>query len=141
MPLRLDIVKNKPIVFYILKFILQKRGRIMYKKLSILVLSCIAVNAIAGGSVNSTVKKIRSDASGQTMIYFEADISVSGANCRGDSYKNVFAVDTNTDGGKTVLSIALAAKMSSSPVEATGKMNCDVYGNGVAETIDHIVIK
>ena len=113
----------------------------MYKLFIFISVVLFATNAFASGSVDGKVKKIRVDTSGQTMIYFDKEISISGANCRGVAYKYVFAIDTNTDAGKAALSVALAAKLSSTPVEAVGKMNCNIYGDGVAETLDHIVIK
>lgn len=106
------------------------------------VFNLFASSTIAGGSVEGKITKIRVDhPSGQAMIYFDADVSISGANCRGGGYKNALAVDASTEGGKAVLSAALAAKAAGMTVRAVGKYDCNVYGNGVAETLDNLQIQ
>lgn len=114
----------------------------MYKIFLVCLLAVLPSMAFAAGTVTGKVIKVRVDnPSGQAMIYFDTNVSISGANCRGGTYKNVLAIDTTTQGGKSALSVALSAHATKAEVEAVGKLNCSVYGNGVAETLDYIQVK
>lgn len=75
------------------------------------------------------------------MIYFTNEITGDHGNCRGSTYKKALAINFSTPGGKEALSAALAAHASQASVTAYGKGRCDVYGDGVAETLDHIIIQ
>ncbi|MFA0813624.1 hypothetical protein [Microbulbifer epialgicus] len=95
-------------------------------------------NAYSLGSVSGKVKQIRVDENGRTMIFFDKPLSGDPAACSDkENYGNALAVDASTDGGKAVLSMALAAKATGSTVTAYGYGKCGLYGGNVVESWNH----
>lgn len=93
---------------------------------------------VALGSVKEAkITHIRVDNNGRAMIYFDKRLEGSPASCTHSAYRNVLAIDASTEGGKAVLSMALAAKTSQNLVTAYGYGFCGVYGGSVAETWNH----
>lgn len=81
---------------------------------------------------------VRVDRSGKGIVYFNSDLTYGSGGRPGcvntdDKYDNTLAFDTNTEGGRSVLKLALAAKLSKSVVRAKGTATCSVYGNNVME--------
>ncbi len=95
-------------------------------------------NVFANGKViNAKVTKIRVDGNGRAMIFFDQPIGGEPATCVHDAYKSALGVDASTEGGKAVLSLALAAKTTGSPVTVNGLGICGVYGGQYVETWNH----
>ncbi|MES9880669.1 MAG: hypothetical protein ABW185_07290 [Sedimenticola sp.] len=114
----------------------------MSKIIIILLFTFITSNAFAFGSINDAkITKIRVDGNGHAMIFFDKDKTREPATCVHSAYVRAFGIDASTDGGKAVLSMALAAKATGTLVVAHGKGICGVYGGSVIETWDHGFIK
>lgn len=113
------------------------------KKIIFLAFICLASQlVVAAGTVSGTVEKIRVDhGPGMAMIYFSNNISGDHGDCRGGVYKNVLSVDLEAKGGSEALSVALAAYATKASIKAYGKGHCNVYGDGVAEVLDAIILK
>ncbi len=86
--------------------------------------------AQAVGNVSSTVKSVRVDRNGWGMIEFTKPINTP-AECHSTSYKSHFSFDTNTPGGKSIYSMALAAASSGKTITAYGTGSCSEYSNTV----------
>jgi len=114
----------------------------MKKSMVFLLAILAASNAYSIGQVNSAkVTQIRVDGSGKVMVFFDKPIGGTPASCVHDAYKSALGVDASTEGGKAVLSMALAAKATGSPVTAYGWGVCGVYGGYVVETWNHGFLK
>jgi hypothetical protein len=109
------------------------------KKISCLVVGVLFASQAHGfGTVsNAKIKSIRVDNDGRAMIFFDKPIGGEPAKCVHVAYKNALGIDASTDGGKAVLSMALTAKTTGSPVTAHGFGSCGVYGGLVIETWNH----
>ncbi|MEX2961971.1 hypothetical protein [Microbulbifer sp. TYP-18] len=106
------------------------------KKLLIPAIAALFVaNAYSAASVTGKIKRVRVDHDGRAMIVFEQPLGGTPAACSDkQNYGNALAVDARTEGGKAVLSMALAAKLSGSTVAAFGSGTCGLYGGSVIET-------
>ena len=92
-----------------------------------------ASTAYGIGSVqDAKIIKVRVDNNGPAMIIFDKQISGTPPAC--PTYTNGFGIDTTNPGGKSVLSMALAAKATGSSVDAYGTGACGVYGGYVIES-------
>lgn len=101
-----------------------------------------AANAYSIGNVsNAKVTQIRVDVDGRAMIFFDQPLGGTPATCVHQAYKSALGVNASTEGGKAVLSMALAAKATGSPVTAYGLGVCGVYGGSVIETWNHGFLK
>ncbi|HTF97838.1 MAG TPA: hypothetical protein VL995_17005 [Cellvibrio sp.] len=72
------------------------------------------------------VIKVRVDKSGKGMIEFDKPLYSSPPACA-SGYPTWLAFDSNTAGGKSILSIALTAQASGALVMARGSGTCDIY--------------
>lgn len=77
------------------------------------------------------VDYVRVDKSGKGYVSLKTPL-ISG-NSEGiltcaPKYPNALAFDTNTDGGRSIYSLALAAKMSGSKIYALSTESCSIYG-------------
>ena len=88
----------------------------------------LSTYASALGSITATIAQVRVDSNGQGMIIFSKLITGTPPSCVIPAYSNALAFDTNTTGGKAVLAMALAAKISGSEVTAYGLGTCKLYG-------------
>lgn len=89
---------------------------------------------------NAKVVQVRVDLDGRAMIIFDQQVAGTPPNCVHVAYKNAFAVDASTDGGKAVLSWALTAKTTGAPVTVYGFGVCGVYGGTNVETWNYGVM-
>jgi hypothetical protein len=69
---------------------------------------------------------VRADASGKAFVRFTTPLTDTPAPCSGTTHKDL-AFDTNTDAGRAVYSLLLAAKTSGARVTARGTGTCTVY--------------
>jgi hypothetical protein len=113
-------------------------GENSMKKIIIILSMLVASQAYGIGSVsNAKVIQIRIDLNGRAMIFFDQQIGGTPAACVNDAYNNALGVDASTAGGKAVLSLALTAKTTGSPITAYGLGSCGVYGGTTVETWNH----
>ena len=73
-----------------------------------------------------TVYQVRIDQSGRGYVWFSSALTGTPASC-GSSHPNQLSFDTNTNGGKAILSMALSAKMSGKRIYAQGTGTCEGY--------------
>jgi hypothetical protein len=85
--------------------------------------------AFAIGMVDGAkVIYVRADKSGKGIIEFDKPLYSSPAACGvSGGYTKHLAFDTNTAGGKSIMSIALAAQASGATILARGTGTCDIY--------------
>ncbi|MDP1822485.1 MAG: hypothetical protein Q8L48_04565 [Archangium sp.] len=86
--------------------------------------------AFAAGSVTATVSSVRVDAAtGRGFIFFSTNISTPATCAASANYSmmNVFAFDTTTAGGKSILSLAASAKLAGRTITAFGTGTCLLY--------------
>lgn len=84
--------------------------------------------AIAQGTANYfEVDFVRVDKSGKGYVNFKSPIIGEPASCT-TTYLNALAFDTKTDGGKSILSVALTAQATGKKILAKGTGDCGVYG-------------
>ncbi|WP_422135465.1 hypothetical protein [Endozoicomonas sp. ALD040] len=90
--------------------------------------SIISVESFAKGVAEKfNVTAVRVDQSGKGYVVFDRDLIGQPAECI-TTYTNSLAFNTSTPGGQAILSLALAAKASGSPIKAVGTGKCDAYG-------------
>lgn len=87
------------------------------------------------GTVTGKVVKIRIDASGKGMIFFDKPIGGGTPSCAISHYASALAIDASTDAGKAVLSLMTTAKVTESEVIAHGFGRCETYS--VVEEWNH----
>lgn len=90
----------------------------------------------AYGAVNSTVNSVRIDRSGKGMVEFDSPIGNNPASCGTQTYASYLSFDTNTDGGKAIYSMVLAAAASGKKIVAYGTGTCADYSN-VVESLSY----
>jgi len=109
--------------------------------ISAALIMCCSSQAYAIGSVsNAKVSKIRVDSSGKVMVIFDQQVAGTPPSCVHAAYRNAFAIDASTSGGKAVLSWALTAKATGVPVTVIGLGACGVYGGTYVETWNYGVM-
>ncbi len=91
------------------------------------------VHAIGSVSLAKVVS-VRVDNNGRAMIFFDKPIGGTPPSCVHSAYKSAFGIDAGSEGGKAVLSMALTAKATGSPVTVYGLGVCGVYGGSIVET-------
>ena len=92
----------------------------------LLLLPTTTVQAI--GLANTVeVDFVRVDSDGRGYVNFKTALISEPASCT-NGYPNALAFDTNTAGGRAILSVALAAKSSGKKIYAKGTGACTVYG-------------
>lgn len=94
-------------------------------------------NVFAGSISDAKVVRVRTDSNGRAMIFFNKAISGSPA-CVHPAYLTSVAIDTSTPGGKSALSVALTAKVSTATVRAYALGTCNVYGPETAEDLNYL---
>lgn len=102
------------------------------KKLFILValFACMNSAYAASSKVTGIVKNVRIDNNGEGMIRFDTSIE-NMASCAIEFYQKTYSFDANTQGGKAIYSMALAAKTTGNPMTAYGTGDCAEYPNTV----------
>jgi hypothetical protein len=76
--------------------------------------------ALATSVTGARIVNIRADANGLAIIAI--DQTVAGPPCSANG--SIFAFNTNTAGGRSILTIAMAAKLSGRLVEFAGNNGC-----------------
>lgn len=100
----------------------------MKKILVFMILSIICSTSYAvGTAIGYTVQNVRVDKSGFGYIKFVQALQGSPATCISNHDFNL-SFDTNTAGGKGVLSLALTAQATGKRIEAWGTGTCNEYG-------------
>ena len=74
------------------------------------------------------VAQVRIDKSGKGYVTFKQALTDSRPTCLQTGYSATLAFDTNTAGGKSIMSVALAAQASGKKIYAVGSGTCDTYG-------------
>ena len=114
----------------------------MYRNIMVIMFVLASSNVFAFGTFsNAKITSIRVDNSGKAMIFFDKDKTREPATCVHSAYTRALGIDASTEGGKAVLSMALAAKATGSRVTAHGTGGCGVYGGNNVETWGHGFIK
>lgn len=72
------------------------------------------------------VINVRVDKDGRGYVRFDQPLSGTPASCI-SGHNEHLAFDLNTDGGKGIMSIALAAQASGKSIKARGTGQCDIY--------------
>lgn len=86
-------------------------------------------NSLCEGIANLyEVDFVRVDSTGKGYVKFKTALTSSPAACIQSGYESTLAFDTNQSGGKSILSVALAAQASGKKILAKGSGNCTVYG-------------
>lgn len=88
----------------------------------------VAAQEVIGVANMYEVDFVRVDRSGKGYVNFKNDLVGTPATCTQATYRAALAFDTNSDGGKSILSIALTAKASGKAIYAKGTGSCSVYG-------------
>jgi len=84
--------------------------------------------AIAEGYANHfKISFVRVDKTGKGYIKFVSALINSPATCT-TTFKNALAFDTNTPGGKAILSTALSVQARGATMYARGTGKCTIYG-------------
>jgi hypothetical protein len=112
------------------------------KKLILIAIGLLPILVLARGeATNHEVELVRVDKSGTGYVQFTTNlVAQNGAlPACGTSYPRALAFDTNTAGGKSILSLVLAAKMSKTKIFARGTNACAAYG--VIEDWDYGYVK
>lgn len=110
---------------------------IFNKLIIVSVLVVLNFGAFSFGSVTGKITKIRVDAGGKVMIFFDKPIGGAVPSCVNPAYKSVLSIDASTEGGKAVLAMAMAAKIANRNVRAHGFGRCSVYGPSTTEDWNH----
>jgi hypothetical protein len=98
--------------------------------LFILLISSVPVLAV--GVVDSfLVVAVRADASGNGYVRFDKPLVAEGSLPDCSTHTHHLAFNVNTLQGKAIMSVALAAQASNSPIYAKGTGDCSVYQNAV----------
>lgn len=108
------------------------------KKIILVCLMFASSAAFAGRSVDAKIISVRVDSSGVGMVRFATKPTGTPPDCMYETYADYFSFNTSTNGGKALLSAALAAKATGSVVSAYGSGTCVNY-NGVAEDLAYLV--
>jgi hypothetical protein len=72
------------------------------------------------------VAQVRVDKSGKGYVTFKQPLTDSRPTCLQTGYSTALAFDTNTAGGKSIMSVALAAQASGKKIYAVGSGNCEI---------------
>lgn len=102
----------------------------MKKFLALILLLTLSKSVVSGTANNLYVEHVRVDRNGKGYIAFTEAITNRAA-CA--TYTQHFSFDATTDGGRAVLSLALAAKAAGKRIYASGTNTCIEYP-GVVES-------
>jgi len=102
-------------------------------KAFVFVMGCLLATAVTAESVvnNLPVNYVRVDKDGKGFVRFSGQL-INPSDCIDETNGNflsALAFDTTTEGGRAIMSLALAAKASDKLVYAKGTGNCTIYGN------------
>ncbi len=101
----------------------------MKKIIYLFLLLVLAATARAEGVAQMLdIDFVRVDRNGLGLVRFISDLTNTPPSCTQTAYTRSMAFDTNTAGGRSILSVVLAAKASGKKVYARGTGSCDVYG-------------
>lgn len=102
----------------------------MLKNILILLLALTTTpQALSEGVANNfKVVHVRADASGKGYIKFDKILQNTPPSCVSSVQDKKLAFDTTTAGGKSILSLALAAQATGTDIYAKGNGKCDIYG-------------
>jgi hypothetical protein len=94
---------------------------------------CISSAAFAAGLVDTAkVIQVRVDSDGKGMVIFDRPIAGTPPSCVISAYTNALAF-SNTPAGKSVMTLALTAKITGNPISAFGLGTCATYGGFVED--------
>lgn len=100
----------------------------MKKYIWLLMLTVSQCSFAVGKAENFHVKSVRVDQNGKGIVEFSKPlIAHSGARPACGTYLSHLAIDVNTDGGKAIYSLALAARTTGQRIFALGTGNCNTY--------------
>ncbi|WP_062270576.1 hypothetical protein [Endozoicomonas arenosclerae] len=100
----------------------------MNKFILLILFSFISIESYAKGVAdNFKVSSVRIDNTGKGYVVFDRDLVAAPAECI-TTYTNSLAFDASEAPGQAIMSLALAAKASGSPIKAVGSGNCSTYG-------------
>ncbi len=105
----------------------------MKNLIGVVAFMCLSSIAQAKGvAYTATVLDVRIDYTGHGFIKFKDPLKDAYGStipeCTQEAYSNMLAFNVNTQGGKAVMAIALAAKASGKLVHGVGRGKCDIYG-------------
>ena len=101
----------------------------MFKPILITTLLFSSFNGYSNGIVEGfNVVDVRVDDSGLGFIRFDKPLAGSPAACISGGHTHHLSFDVNTEAGKSIMSLALAAQASGKKVIARGTGNCKGYG-------------
>jgi hypothetical protein len=104
-------------------------------------LSIISAQVCAGTSIDAKVIQIRVDHDGIGMVFFDKPITGGSPTCINSYYNNALSFNSNTAGGKGILSVALAAKAMSVSVVAYGTGFCKNFGDAHVEDMAYLITR
>lgn len=105
----------------------------MIKIITLLAFIIMPITTMADGIANHfQIEKVRVDKTGRGYIQFASDLVNSPADC-GSNYKSSLAFDTNTEGGKAIMALALATHASNKKVYAKGTGECTIYSDVIED--------
>ncbi len=84
-------------------------------------------NVYAAAEVISTVDIVRVDENGWGLVRFTTPLGMQPASCI-QNHPTHLSFDTNTDGGKAILGLALTAHSTGKRLFAGGTGTCEGYG-------------
>jgi hypothetical protein len=106
----------------------------MKRLISILLFGiCISSQVFAGYVINAKVILVRADQSGLGMVVFDKLVNGSPACINAAAYTNALSFNSNTAGGKAIMTMALTAKATGATIEAYGTGACGNYGGAHVE--------
>jgi hypothetical protein len=107
----------------------QKKGKDMKRYIWLLMLVVSQYSFAVGKAEYFHVKSVRVDQNGKGIVEFSKPlIEHSGARPSCGSYLSHLAFDVNTEGGKAIYSLVLAARSNGQRIFALGTGNCSTYG-------------
>ncbi|WP_141333172.1 hypothetical protein [Myxococcus sp. AB025B] len=92
----------------------------------------------AASTTGQTISHIRIDSSGKGIIFLT--LAVSGKPACGAILGSGWAFDTNTAGGRAILSSITSAKLAGRTVDIVGTGACGIYGGNV-EDVQELVVR
>jgi hypothetical protein len=101
----------------------------------------LSAQVYAGTSIDAKVIQIRLDNDGVGMVFFDKPITGGSPTCINSYYNNALSFNSNTAGGKGILSVALAAKAMSVSVFAYGTGFCKNYGDAHVEDMAYLITR
>ena len=105
-------------------------SRVMKRLILCLIVTVASIQSNAEGMANSyEVEYVRVDTSGLAYVNFKSALINEPASCtEKPGFTHALAFDTNTAGGKSILSVVLTAQASGKLIYALGTGLCDNYG-------------